>query len=180
LKLIKRILLAIVILVLIGFVIIFDIADRDRFYSKYTPTEEFTEFYFHKSPEHRKKAFEKNFGVEKYKFPREKTEKIKLFKNSFLISHITSKTVSDLSKSELIDFFNNPKNFNWGETTWRLSESEYILRFYNKDDEVIGKIWICIDGCGMTESEPFSPNMKYGGLSELGKQNINAILKQYK
>jgi hypothetical protein len=178
LKILKKILLIIGILAIIGFVIIWDVADRGQFYSKHIPTEELNEFYMHKTTEQQEKAFEKHFGFGKYKFPREHVAKIKLFKNNLLTSRLTSKTVSELNKADLITFFNKPSNFNWSETTWSLSESEYILRFYNQENNEIGKIWLCLQGCGMTKSEPFSPNMKYGGLSEIGKENLNFILKE--
>ena len=132
----------------------------------------------YKTTEQQEKAFVKNFGVEKYKFPRENVAEIKLFKNTFLISRLSSKTVSNLNKSDLLLFFNNPINFDWSETTWDLTEAEYILRFYDDKGNEIGKIWLCIDGYGMTKSIPFSPNMKYGGLSEKGKKNINRILNK--
>jgi len=178
LKILKKILLVIGILAIIGFTIIWDIADRGQFYSKNIPTDELNEFYLHKTSEQQEKAFEKNFGFGKYKFPRDHVAKIKLFKNKFLTSRLTSKTVSELNKTDLIKFFNNPSNFDWSETTWSLSESEYILRFYNNENKEIGKVWLCLEGCGMTESEPFSPNMKYGGLSKVGKENLNFILNE--
>ncbi len=178
LKILKKILLVIGVLAIVGFAIIWDIADRGQFYSKHIPTDELNEFYMHKTSEQQEKAFEKNFGFGKYKFPREHVAKITLFKNDFLTSRLTSKTVSDLNKADLITFFNNPSNFDWSETTWSLSESEYILRFYNKENKEIGKVWLYLEGCGMTESEPFSPNMKYGGLSEIGKENLNFILNE--
>ena len=177
-KILKKILLIIGILAIVGFAIVSDIFDRGQYYSKHIPTDEMNEFYMYKTSEEQEKAFEKHFGFGKYKFPREQVAKIKLFKNNFLTSRLTSKTVSELNKSDLIIFFNNPSNFDWSETTWSLSESEYILRFYNKENKEIGKVWLCLEGCGMTESEPFSPNMKYGGLSEIGKEKLNFILDE--
>jgi hypothetical protein len=178
LKILKKILLVIGILAIIGFTIILDIADRGKVYSKNITINELNEFYLNKNQEERKSAFEKHFGFGKYKFPREQVVKIKLFRNNFLTSRLTSITVSELNKSDLITFFNNPSNFHWSETTWNLSESEYILRFYNKENKEIGKVWLCIEGCGMTESEPFSPNMKYGGISKKGKEKLNYILNE--
>ena len=177
-KLFNKILLTILILSGIGFLIICDIADRSQFYSKHTPKDELNEFYLNKTPDEQRKAFEKNFGFGKYKFPREQTAKIKLFKNTLLTSRITYKTLDDLNKSDIIAFFNNPNNFDWSETTWNVNDSEYILRFYNKENKEIGKIWLCLEVCKMTDSEPFSPNMKYGGLSEAGKSNLKSILNQ--
>jgi hypothetical protein len=80
----------------------------------------------------------------------------------------------------MINFLNNPENFSWGETTWSLNEAEYILRFYNSENEEIGKVWFCLEGCGMTKSIPFSPNMKFGGISQVGKVRIAEILKLIK
>jgi len=176
LKILKKILLIIGILAIVGLISIWDIFDRGQFYSRHISADEQKEFYMYETWEQQQKAFEKNFGVEKYKFPRKKVSEIKLFKNTFLTSRLTSKTVSNLNKSDLISFFNNPINFDWSETTWDLSESEYILRFYDDKDNEIGKIWLCLEDCGMTGSIPFSPNMKYGGLSENGRKNINRIL----
>lgn len=177
-KLYKKIFLTILILSCFGFLIICDIADRGQFYSKHIPKDELNEFYINKTPDEQRRAFERNFGFGKYKFPREQTAEIKLFKNTLLTSRIFYNTLDDLNKSDIIAFFNNPNNFDWSETTWKVNESEYILRFYNNENKEIGKIWLCLETCNMTESEPFSPNMKYGGLSETGKNNLKFILNQ--
>jgi hypothetical protein len=176
LRTIKKILLAVFFIAFIGMVIISDIFDRGQYYSTYTPKEETIEFFMRETSEEQEKVFEKNFGNEKYSFPRQEVAEVKLFRNRFLLSRLTSKTLSNSSKTELISFFNNPVNFDWGETTWEVAESEYILRFYNKEDKEIGKIWLCLEGCGMTKSIPFSPNMKYGGLSESGKEGVEKII----
>ena len=81
-------------------------------------------------------------------------------------------------KTEIVSFFNNPANFDWSETTWKVTDSEYILRFYNNQDEEIGKVWLCTEDCGMTKSIPFSPNMKYGSLSETGKERVKKIINK--
>jgi hypothetical protein len=181
LKILNKILLVVGILGIIGFLIFWDISDRGQFYSKNIPTDEQNVFewkdHYDEYQDHRN-VYKEHFGFGKYKFPREHVAKIKLFKNNFLTSRLTSKTVSELNKADLITFFNNPSNFDWSETTWDLSESEYILRFYNSENKEIGKVWLCLEGCGMTESEPFSPNMKYGGLSDVGKENLNFILNE--
>jgi len=178
LRTIWKILLIVFIIIIIGFIIVSDVFDRGQYYSTFTPKEEMIEFYMYKTTEEQEKAFEKNFGNEKYSFPREQVAEVKLFRNRFLLSRLTSKTLSKSSKAEVITFFNNPVNFDWGETTWEVIESEYILRFYNKEDKEIGKIWLCLEGCGMTKSIPFSPNMKYGGFSETGKKGIEKIINK--
>lgn len=172
----RKILLAVFIIIILGFVIIYDEFDRGKYYSSILPKEELTEFFIYETTEEQEKAFEKNFGNEKYKFPREEVAEVKLFQNRFLVSRLTSKTLSESSKAKVISFFNDSGNFDWSETTWEVIESEYIMRFYNEKGKEIGKIWLCLEGCGMTESIPFSPNMKYGGLSESGKEGVEKII----
>lgn len=139
-KIIKKILFAIIIISVIGFAIISDIFDRRQYYSTFPPEEELTEFFMYKTTEEQEKAFEENFGNEKYNFPREEVAEVKLFRNTFLVSRLTSKTLSESSKTKIISFFNDPVNFDWSETTWEVTDSEYILRFYNKEEKEIGKI----------------------------------------
>lgn len=124
------------------------------------------------------KYYESFFNNPKYKFPRKNTAYIKLYKNRFLISRLTSNTFDSQSKDELIKFFNNPINFNWSETTWSINESEYIIRFFDEDDNEIGKVFLCLKGCGMTKSLPFSPNMKFGGLSDFGMKKLLGIINR--
>lgn len=160
-------------------IIFYDITDRNQYYSITIPEEELKTFFMHKISEEQEKAYKQNFGNEKYKFPRNKVAKIKLYQNKFLISRLTSKDVSETDKIKLLNFFNNPENFSWGETTWSLDESKYILRFFDEKEVEVGKIWLCLEDCGMTKSIPFSPNMKYGGLSKSGKEKIKEILNDY-
>lgn len=174
---IKKILLIIGFIAIVGFVIISDVYDRGRYYSTYTPKDEFQDFHIY-TAEEQQKVYEKNFGNRKYRFPRESVTEVKLFKNAFLIGRLTSKTVSESNRLDLISFFNNPINFDWSETTWNVTESEYILRFYDEKNNEIGKIWLCIEDCGMIKSIPFSPNMKYGGLSETGMKDIKRIINK--
>ena len=161
---------------IIGFLLALDFRDRNKFPSNYISEELRIELYAHKTTDQQEKAFEKHFGNPNYSFPRKKVAEIKLFENYPIISRITAKKVDDNIKDELVSFFNNPTNFSWGETTWNLSESEYILRFFDEEQNEIGKVWLCLEGCGMTNSNPLSPNMKYGGLSKSGKTKLNKIL----
>lgn len=178
-KILKKIILIIVTIISIITIIFYDISDRNQFYSVATTEEELKTFFMHKTSEEQEKVYEENFGNEKYKFPRNNVAKIKLYQNKFLISRLTSKDISQSDKIKLLNFFNNPDNFNWGETTWSLDESEYILSFFDEKKVEVGKIWLCFEGCGMTKSIPFSPNMKYGGLSQLGRKSIKEILDDY-
>ena len=175
----KKILLIISSIVIIGIIYAFDISDRGLLNSEYIPVEEASYFYVRKSNEKVQEVFKKNFGNPKYEFPRSSVKKIKILDNVPLISRFTTQTITEKNKIDFIlEFFNNPQNFDWGETTWYISESEYIIRFYNEKNEEVGKVWLCMEGCGMTESRPFSPNMKFGGLSEVGKAKMNELLNK--
>ena len=120
--------------------------------------------------------YKKEFTNPKFIFPREETSEVKIYKNTPFISRFTGKTLDKKQQEEILNLFNNPDNFSFGETTWALSEAEYIIRFFNTQEEEIGKVWLCLEDCGMTKSIPFSPRMKFGGLSEVGKEKIKAIL----
>ncbi len=60
-----------------------------------------------------------------------------------------------------------------------LMNQNIYLDFLIKKNNEIGVLWLCWKDCGMTSSKPFSPNMKYGGLSQKGKINFADILKNY-
>ena len=175
----KKIIIISVIIVSVIMILIYDNNDRNQYYSIFTPEEELKTFFMHKTSEEQENAHAENFDNEKYKFPRKKVAQVKLYQNKFLVSRLTSKDISQTDKIKLLNFFNNPENFSWGETTWSLDESEYILRFFDENEVEVGKIWLCLEGCGMTKSIPFSPNMKYGGLSKSGKDKIKEILNDY-
>ncbi len=177
-KLIKKILFVVLVAIGIGVLVAMDIADRDIFYSRHIPEEELKEFHFYKTIDEVQKAYERNYGNPQYTFPRGNVEKVKIYKNQFLTSRITSRTLSNKDAKSIIDLLNNPDNFDWGETTWKLNESEYILRFFDNQENEIGTVWLCVEGCGMTESIPFSPNRKFGGLSNTGRINLDNLLKR--
>jgi hypothetical protein len=176
LKLIKKIVLIVLILTGVGFIVVIDMADRNKYSSRHISKEEIKEFTLYKTVEEVQDAYKRNYGNPQYLFPRGNVEKVKIYKNQFLISRISSKTLSEVNATATLAFLNNPDNFDWGETTWSLKESEYILRFFDSQDNEIGKVWLCIEGCGMTESIPFSPNMKFGALSTIGRTKLNKLL----
>ncbi|GGI57794.1 hypothetical protein GCM10011444_21030 [Winogradskyella haliclonae] len=153
--------------------------DRGLLQKKYMPVDEVAEFYLQENVNKIQTAFEDNFDNPKYKFPRSEVHKIKVLKNVPFLSRLSTVTITDESKIDyIITFFNDPKNFDWGETTWALNESNYIFRFYNENDIKVGEIWLCSDHCSNIESIPFSPNMKFGGISEIGKDNMDLILNK--
>ena len=116
-----------------------------------------------------------HFGVDKYIFPRQTVDKVKLFTNKPFIGTLTSKTLKQEFNLDIINFFNDSTNFDWGETTWSYRESEYILRFYS-DGKIVGKIYLCLDKCGMTETRPFTPNVKFGGLTDDGQKKLESTV----
>ena len=177
LRIVKKIFLILGSILIIGVIYFIDKSDRGLLYSEYIPAEEISEFYLHENNDNLQETFEKNFGNPKYEFPRSTVRKIKIINNVPLVSRLTSQTITEKKEIDFIlEFFNNPQNFDWTETTWSMNESEYIFRFYNEENNEIGKVWLCLKGCRMTDSRPFSPNMKFGGLSDLGKVRMNEIL----
>jgi len=175
----KKILLILGSILIIGLIYFIDKSDRGLLYSEYIPAEEISEFYLHENNDKVQESFKKNFGNPKYEFPRSTVKKIKILDNVPLISRLTSQTITVKNKIDFIlEFFNNPQNFDWGETTWSINESEYIFRFYNEANNEIGKVWLCLEGCGMTDARPFSPNMKFGGLSNVGKVKMDELLNK--
>lgn len=140
----KKMFFVALIVVGVGALIAIDKADRDIFYSRSISEEEIKEFHNSKTIDEVQEAYERNYENPDYAFPRGNVEEVKIYKNQFLISRITSRTLSNENAMSAIDFFNDPDNFDWGETTWRLSESEYILRFFDSQENEIGTVWLCV------------------------------------
>lgn len=122
--------------------------------------------------------FTEHFGDTTYNFPRQKVSKIRLFKNKSLFSSASSKTLKKEYIDSLVNYCNNPNNFDWGETTWSTSEAEYILRFYDNENYVVGKLFLCLKDCYRVEPRPFTPNMKFGRFSDKGISGIKGIISQ--
>lgn len=128
------------------------------------------------SAENLMERYRQHFLDSQYAFPGQKVAKVKFFRNTPMISALTSKTLKEDYMERFIQFINDTTNFHWGETTWQRSESEYYCRLYNAANKVVGKIYFCLDECGMTSSIPFSPRMKFGGLSDKGINYIRQLL----
>lgn len=120
--------------------------------------------------------YRQHFKDNSYSFPRQKVTKIKLYRNTPFISGLSGKTLKQEYVDTLIRFCNDTANYTWDETTWEESESEYYLRLYNKQNKIVGKIFICTDGCYMIKSIPFTPRMKFGGLSEKGVNDMRNLI----
>jgi hypothetical protein len=120
--------------------------------------------------------YRQHFLDSEYVFPGQRVTKIALYRNISVISAITSKTLKQDYIDNFVKFCNDTTNFHWGETTWQWSESKYYCRLYNAENKVVGKLYFCLDGCDMTSSLPFSPKMKFGGLSVKGSDYINQLI----
>lgn len=172
----KRVIYSTLVITLVGVVIVIDYADRHVLHSVNLPAEEWDMLYPDGILIDNVQAYQSNFNNPKLAFPRDSVEAIVLYNNQFVIGRLTAYSFPKDQVSEVVELFNNPDNFSWGETTWSNDEAEYILRFYNSDGDEIGKVFICDQGCGMTRSYPFSPNMKFGGLSDKGKAALHQLL----
>lgn len=124
--------------------------------------------------------YRQHFLDSQYTFPRQKVAKVKLFQNTPAFSFFTGKTLNPIYNESFLQFCNDTANFHWAETTWSKSESEYYCRLYDAQNNVVGKIYFCLDNCGMTSARPFSPVMKFGGLSEKGLTYIRQLISDEK
>ncbi|MDY0931693.1 hypothetical protein [Chryseobacterium sp. CFBP8996] len=123
-----------------------------------------------------KERYRNHFTDKEYSFPRQHVAKIKLIENKLIIGLFTNRTLKKSEIDYFVNYCNDTTNFHWGETTLQTSESEYFFRLYNDKNKVIGKIYFCLDGCGMTRSIPTCPAMKFGGLSKKGQQQIEKLI----
>jgi len=114
-------------------------------------------------------------GNERFTFPRQHVDKIILFQNKPIIGSLTTKKLRKEYTWEVMQFFNNSSYFSWKESTWTHREAEYILRFYYRD-QVVGKAYLCLEGCGMIDTRPFTPNIKFGALSDDGRRELDSLL----
>lgn len=123
--------------------------------------------------------YRQHFTDREFIFPRQKVNQVKLFKNLPLLGVFTGKTLRQTKIGDFLVFCNDTTNFDWGESTWGLSESEYYFKLYNLEGKVVGKIYFMLSEQPMTESRPFCPSMKFGGLSNRGFIWINELIKNH-
>lgn len=83
-----------IIILLVVTISFLDFKDRYFFDSKISDKEIQTTFFNFESEEDVQKMIEKNFSNPKYKFPRTEVSYCRIYKNQFLISRITSKTLN--------------------------------------------------------------------------------------
>jgi len=122
-------------------------------------------------------VYGKYFGVEDFEFPRQEVFKIKMLeKDKVFKTFWISKTLKEDKINEIVTLFNNPMNFDWGETTWSDEDVDFIFKFYDNKNRLIGKVDMCYNECGCVRLKPFSPNMKYGQLSHFGHEQLFLII----
>ena len=114
-------------------------------------------------------------GNEQFAFPRQYVDRIRLFQNRPIIGSLTAKELRKEFNWEVTQFFNNSSNFSWAESTWTHQDSDYILRFYYRG-RTIGKVYLCLEECGMIHTRPFTPNIKFGALTDEGRRELESII----
>jgi len=120
--------------------------------------------------------YRQHFTNREFTFPRQKVFKVKLFVNTPIIGIFTARTLKENKIGKFVNICNDTSNYSWGETTWQISQSEYYFKLYNDKSNAIGKIYFCLDKCGMASSRPFCPAMKFGGLSDKGQEQIKKLI----
>lgn len=123
-----------------------------------------------------KNAYIAQFNNKQFEFPRQKVINIEMFRNIPVLGIFTGVTLNREQIDFILNYCNNPSNFDWGETTWSERDSKYMFRFYNERGAVVGKLYVCLKDCRMTSSRPFSPRMKLGQLSEKGLRDIKRLI----
>lgn len=123
-----------------------------------------------------KERYRKHFNDKEFFFPRQNVAKVKLFENKPILGIFTNRTLKKVYNQDFINFCNDTTNYDWGETTWQTSESEYYFKLYNDKNKLVGQIYFCLNKCGMTSSRPFCPLMKFGKLSNEGQAKIQKLI----
>ncbi len=119
--------------------------------------------------------YRKYFKDSRFHFPRTAVSEIRISKNIPFISAFSHRKLSTEAQKRLLAFLNNPANFNWQKARILASESDYILNFYNRQGQTIGKIWLCTL-CGKLKAIPFSPQMKFGTIKKKKLAELQTIL----
>ena len=125
-----------------------------------------------------KARYRQHFLDKEYVFPRQQVSKVILYKNQSLFGIFSGKNLKHESINAFLQLCNDTTNFDWGETTWEISESKYVFKLYNYKDEIIGKLYYCSNDCSMTSARPFAPSMKFGKLSSEGLKNIKVFINR--
>ncbi len=120
--------------------------------------------------------YQKYFKDSRFHFPRTAVSEIRISKNIPFISVFSRRKISMAAQKRLLSFLNNPANFNWQKAHMLTSESDYILSFFDKQGQTIGKIWLC-NQCGKLKAIPFSPQMKFGTIKKEKLAELQTLLR---
>jgi hypothetical protein len=112
-----------------------------------------------------KDFYQKHLTDSLYKFPRKQVVKVIVYKNIPLIGRLFKKQLSKKQQDSLLVFLNNSEHFNWENNPMHFSEADYILKFYDRSNRLIGKVWFCFK-CGRLKMTPFAPPMKFGVIAK--------------
>ena len=107
--------------------------------------------------------YQKYFGQNRFRFPRDSVIAVVVRKNIPFVSTFFKHQLSQASQGDLLQFLNNPDNFTWQHNTMLYSQADYIINFYDANQKLNGKLWLC-NTCGMLKAVPFTPNMKFGHI----------------
>jgi hypothetical protein len=168
--------------IILAIIIVWYWADKqDFFQTNYnnisTKEQHFFNWQDGDSGETLQERYRKHFLDSNYFFPHQNVTTVKLYNNNSMFSVISGKTLKQGYVENFIEFCNDTTNFDWSETTWEKSDSDYYCNLYNENGKVVGKIYFCLEGCSSISSLPFSPKMKFGGLSEKGLDYIYQLLR---
>jgi len=123
-----------------------------------------------------KNVYQAHFFDQRFSFPRQAVNTIKITKNKPLIGRFFTNSLNKFQCHKLLEFLNNPDNFTWQKVTMLRSDADYIIYFYNDKKKVIGKVWFCTS-CSQLIAVPFSPNMKFGTLKILKTKELTKLSK---
>ena len=108
----------------------------------------------------------------------EDVNEIKFYRNLPIISRLMGQKLTKEQATTIVEIIKDSRNFDWGETTWAIRETDFFFRFYDSEEKELGKFWVCFEACGMTAISPQLSSTKYGNLSERGKSNFTELIKE--
>jgi len=123
-----------------------------------------------------KSRYKKLFKNPEFAFPGSMTARVVLYKNKTFTGQLFKKQLNTNQINQLISFLNEPKNFTWDKQNILTKQTDYILLFYDEQNRLNGKIWLCLS-CGKLKATPFSPNIKFGGIDKKALKKLKNILK---
>jgi hypothetical protein len=169
----NKLVFLLILLTIGGSIFLWDTNYRAENYTTCYPSAVLDSFFSGKSAAQIQKSFQLHFNQTEYFFPKEKVQYITVAKNIAVLGSLTSKKLSTQNQKKLIKFINQPDNYDWKKINVTLSETEYIIRFYNTYGKETGKMWVC-PGCKGIHLSGFTPNIKFGHIKI---ENLDTLLQ---